>query len=84
MATRLLRIDGPDCVLELRLTEDNSATRLVLEVGNYRVATAVQLELEDVADVHGVLGDWLAGAPSPGELEDARHRRLVPSREARP
>jgi hypothetical protein len=27
MAERLLRIDGPDCVLVLRLTEDRSATR---------------------------------------------------------
>ena len=24
MATRLLRIDGPNCVLELRLTEDST------------------------------------------------------------
>jgi hypothetical protein len=84
----VLRLDGPDCTLQLGPTADNSCTRLSLVVqatGDAgRVSAGVQLNLRDVAAVVEYLTDWLAGAPDPVELAQLQSRRLAPSREATP
>jgi hypothetical protein len=83
-----LRLDGPDCTLQLGPTADNSCTRLSLVVqatgDDGRVSAGVQLNLRDVAAVAEFLTDWLAGAPDPEELARLQRLPVVPSRAALP